>query len=531
MPQQQFKMQACSPQRFTIKFSSWLSLFNTPIDEIYKLAIITFKKLARRDIVMPGTLAKAKADPAPFPLTPIDNTMPRHHVATLLFFPESQGSDMSAITEPLQSGFAETLKAIPLLSGTVQVIDKGVQRGSLYIAAPWNTVSDVFHVRDLRHMIGLNYAKLRDKNFPVQASYRKLFTPLADIDPQASQKPVMLVQMNIIRGGIVIALCMHHSFTDGNGTVAVARIWAAFCRRENGSELVTREMVERGQLMRGGGVHATAEEFPQLVLLPEKAQSQKNFISSHKIVKAKHSPAPGRGIQSNIFLFPRTKLAELKSMASKKGCEESGGGWISTNDAICSLLGCCVHSASPLDADDSDKQAIIGLAINMRKIIDPPLPSDFIGNALNRLRITVPRKTIEPTSIRVAEIAHLIRQEIKLVDHENYRRTISYLKSLPDISRVDMSLPKSQDVLGITSWTKQNFYDLDWGNVIGTRIERVRACMAAAIKDFAIVLPELNTPSFETDQCGLEVLIWLEETQMERLKQDQLFNRFAEYIS
>ena len=498
----------------------------------------------------------ATSEPAPFPLTPIDNIMPRHHVATLLFLPDPPGSDLSAIKETLQSGLAETLKAFPLLSGTVQVIEKGAQQGTLYVAAPWNILSDVFRVRDLRNMRGLNYADLRNKNFPVQASDRMLLTPLVDINPQAPQKPVMLVQMNIIRGGIIIALCMHHSFTDGNGTVAVARIWAAFCRRENGSQLITRDKVERKRLMQEGeGVRASVEEFPQLVLLPTKAQSKCTALSTDLLAriyhnpfrwlmlrllglfsrrtnsKAKNCPAPGHRIQSNIFLFSRTKLAELKSMASKKERHENGSGWISTNDAICSLLGCCVHSASTLDTEDHDKQAIIGIAVNMRQVLDPPLPSDSIGNVLNRLRIAVPRKTIEPTPVRVTEIAHLIRQEIKLLDQENYRRTISFLKSLPDISRVDMSLPKSQDVIGMTSWSKQNFYEIDWGNTVGTRIERVRACMAPYIKDFAIILPELNTPPFETDQCGLEVLIWLEESQMKRLKQDRLFNRFAKWRS
>ena len=79
----------------------------------------------------------------------------------------------------------------------------------------------------------------------------------------------MLVQMNIIRGGFIIALCMHHSFTDANGTVAVVRIWAAYCRRENGSRLITRDMVERERLMQWGeGERASAEELTQIFLLP-----------------------------------------------------------------------------------------------------------------------------------------------------------------------------------------------------------------------------------------------------------------------
>ena len=465
---------------------------------------------------------------------------------------------MSAIKETLQSGLAETFKAFPLLSGTVQVIKTGVQQGTLYVSDPWNNVSKVFHVRDLR-VRGINYADLRNKNFPVQASDESVFTPLANINYQAPQKPVMLVQVNIIRGGFIVALCMHHSFTDANGTVAVARIWAAYCRRENGSRLITRDMVDRERLMQWGeGERASAGELTQVFFLPSQAQSQStpfsggnismakdvpNFghgilptqaqtpntaLTGDNISKAKDIPSVGHGIQSNIFFFSRIKLAELKSMASKERDEnENGNGWISTNDALCSLFGCCVHSANTLDAEEDDKQAVIGVAVNMRPFLDPPLPSDSIGNVLNRLRITVPRKTLKPTAKRVTEIAHQIRQKIKLLDQASYCRTISFLKSLPDISRADILVPESQDVIGFSSWSKLNFYDIDWGNVVGTKIERVRSCITAGFKDFAIFLPELKTPRFETDQCGLEVLIWLEESKMTRLKQDQLFNRFA----
>ena len=488
----------------------------------------------------------------------MDNIMPRHYVTKLLFFPSSPGSDMAAIKETLQSSLAETFKAFPLLSGMVQVIQTGVQQGTLYVSAPWNNVSKVFHVRDLR-VRGLNYADLRNRNFPVHASDRSVLTPLGNIHFQARQKPVMLVQMNVIRGGFIVALCMHHSFTDANGTVAVARIWAAYCRRENGSRLITRDMVERERLMQWGeGERASAEELTQIFLLPTQAQSQKTPFAAENVGMVKDTPNFGHGIlptqaqtantalsgdnvgkvkdvssvgpriQSNIFFFSRTKLDELKSMASRKERAETGSGWISTNDALCSLFGCCVHSAGTLDDENDDEQAVIGVAVNMRPFLNPPLPSDSIGNVLNRLRIIVPRKTLEPTPKRVTEIAHLIRQKINLLDQESYRRTISFLKSLPDISRADILVPESQDVIGFSSWSKLNFYDIDWGNVIGTKIERVRACIAAGFKDFGIFLPELNKSRFETVQCGLEVLIWLEESKMQQLKQDPLFNRFAE---
>ena len=42
--------------------------------------------------------------------------------------------------------------------------------------------------------------------------------------------------------------------------------------------------------------------------------------------------------------------------------------------------------------------------------------------------------------------------------------------------------------------------------------------MAPSVKDFAIIIPELNTPNLERIQCGLQVLIWLEESQMKTIE-------------
>lgn len=49
--------------------------------------------------------------------------------------------------------------------------------------------------------------------------------------------------------------------------------------------------------------------------------------------------------QAAVFFFPKSKLAELKSMASIKEQGEDDKTWVSTNDALCALLGCCFHSA------------------------------------------------------------------------------------------------------------------------------------------------------------------------------------------
>ncbi len=187
----------------------------------------------------------AASEASPFRLTPLDHAMPRSHIPMILFFPESITSDVSIMIDALREGLSRTLKTLPLLSGTVRVIDS---KGALGVTAPWATLDDIFLVKDLR-VGGLDYRDLKERHFSLKDLDMKIILPMADL--MKSEKTVMLVQINIIENGIIMALCLHHSFTDGNGVFTIAKIWAAYCRKDDGSRLVTQEMINRERLMRG----------------------------------------------------------------------------------------------------------------------------------------------------------------------------------------------------------------------------------------------------------------------------------------
>lgn len=100
----------------------------------------------------------ATSEPPPFLLSLIDNVGPRDHVVTVLFFAEPPASDPSAIVDTLRDGLSKTLKTIIQLSGTVQATG---QRGGLCVTGPWNTIDDIFLVKDLRSNVGLEYRQLK----------------------------------------------------------------------------------------------------------------------------------------------------------------------------------------------------------------------------------------------------------------------------------------------------------------------------------------------------------------------------------
>lgn len=278
----------------------------------------------------------ASSEPAPVFLTPIDNVAGHVYTTSYLFFPKSYKSDISIVIDRLRQGLSKTLKAIPVLSGTVHVIDR---RGARCVADPWRTVDEIFRVNDLRQEEGLEYRVLKDKQFPSRLLDPRILAPtggrfgieyikVSSGSRLEGEKPVMFVQVNIIKGGIIVALCFNHNFTDGNGVPVTARVWAAYCRGDDGSRLVTPEMLDRGRLMQGRG-SVSLDDFPEFGknLIEDQAPTRDfTRLFGHlfswlprwpRSTRKSESPAESK-LETASFFFSKSKLADLKTMASAK---------------------------------------------------------------------------------------------------------------------------------------------------------------------------------------------------------------------
>lgn len=491
----------------------------------------------------------ATSEAAPFLLTPIDNAMPRRHVPIILFFPEPESPGMSAAANTLRHGLSKLLEGIPLFSGTVKATG---QRGGLCVTAPWSTIQDIFQMKDLSHESGLDYQDLKSKQFPLE-ELGNLAALLPVAGMMKSEPPVILVQLNIIKGGMIMAMCVHHSFTDGNGTIAIARLWAAYCRGEDGSRLVTSKMIDRKRLMRGWG-SASLADVSEFTMMPTENQGSSGGIFlyirtvvSSWLMRLSHwltarfgrwivgtknpdskAPSTESQRQNTIFFFSKSKLVELKRMASVGKKDEDGEAWISTNDALCALVGCSLLSSVDHQVDPmADQSYTVEMVVEMRRTLNPPLPADYIGNILNFVNVSVSSQSIVSTPANVSEMAYALRNQITQRDERYVRKLIAALSSVGDLAKVIATPPSpSEDKISFSSWANQGFYDINWGDAVGVRIERTRAPSPPTI---CIIMPELSAPNFTGDECGLEAVINLKKGEMERLKQNELFMRFAQW--
>lgn len=344
---------------------------------------------------------------------------------------------------------------------------------------------------------------------------------------ERDEKPVMLVQLNIINGGIIMVLCLHHSFTDANGTVAIVKLWAAYCRGEDGSRLVTREIIDRKRLTQAwesttitgfliGIYYMFLASLTILVHICTKMGRRTAGIATTHNERA-------------TFFFSKSRLAELKLMASSSERAKDDDVWISTKDALCALIGCCAHSSINEEIRaTTDRMCSLRVAVNFRRRLRTPLPADYIGNAVASMLVSIPSQSVDSTPAKVAEIAHLVRDQIKQCDEHFFRKVMAILKCVPDLVMVSDSLRAgpSEDLLFFTSWANLSYYDINWGDVIGAKVERVR-CYGE--ENLCVIMPEMEGSGFAEDEGGLEVVITLEKGQMGRLKQNELFMRFAEW--
>lgn len=385
----------------------------------------------------------AAKDQEPFVLTPMDSCAGSIRYVTKAFFFPRSNNDQGSIVRNLRSALAQTLNAIPPLGGSIQAITHAHQSGRLAITAAWVTADELLTVKDWTKTDFPTYQSLRAEHFPmVHIDYGVLLSPPKPEMPRR----VFIAQANFIRGGLILATAIHHAYTDGGGFVSVINAWATYCRGDDGAMGVADDTLHRTRLMEGTGATTLVDDYPGYAYvagfdnsaklsalhqrLSQVFESSKNWIAHLLRVPISlgwrittiltyftqsKQEASDRNKDKNlladeIFFFPREKLIELKGLAAKEETDtkSENAEWISTNDALASLLWCCMvatvkkrerslrermnNKAVVAEAkrwlkkvpeinnttEPSEPVSTLAFVLNARSLMEPPIPRNFI---------------------------------------------------------------------------------------------------------------------------------------------------------
>ncbi|CAN0899962.1 HCT [Linum grandiflorum] len=244
--------------------------------------------------------------------------------------------------------------------------------------------------------------------------------PTVDYSQHFSSYPLLLLQVTRFKcGGAILGIGIHHSLADGESTISFINTWS--------------NMVH--------GLPPTIVPFLDRTLLQASNPPSPKFhhIEYDSPPSLINNPIRPKPTSKSIFKFTPRQLNALRAKANPSNNNDSGSrSRYSTYQILTAHIWRCVSRARGLPDDQPTR---LHISVDGRARLNPPVPSGYFGNTLER-----------------------IQEAIKRMDDEYLRSAIDYLENPKDPTGV-MQVPgtcKSPN-LKIISWIQLPFHRADFG--------------------------------------------------------------------
>ncbi|MED6126189.1 hypothetical protein PIB30_075951 [Stylosanthes scabra] len=291
--------------------------------------------------------------------------------------------------------------------------------------------------------------------------------------------PIMAIQINCFQcGGIAIAICLSHKFGDISTLFNFVSHWAA---------ITTHHQDQNKPLPSPPLLDAGVSIFPQGNIPVYRG------IPYYAIPK----------FVCKRFVFEASKIEALKAMA--------GPIHPTRFQAVAALIYKCAVSAL-----NPNSPLLTSIAVNLRNRIDPPVPSNTLGNMVTALIIAISQED------QLAELVSKIKEGIIQSEMQwkklggKYRDLDFITDRLKQMSEAPPTLEALKiPLMALTSWCGFSMYETDfgWGK-------------PAWIASFT---NQYNTVIFmdARDGKGMEVMVSMEEENMARFQCNRELLQYA----
>lgn len=352
-----------------------------------------------------------------------------------------------------------------------------------------------------------SYEDLRSKDFFME---RLEMLGLASESPpavassKAGTTPALVVEAKLLSGGVILCVWLHHYVSDMTGIGVFLKTWARNTHEERAIE-IDPVALDRSMINRLGSYIAILANF-------------KSAILAYLAFSKDSAPTPTPPEREIITLhFSHDSLLKLKATVTKHIVDIP---YISTNDALCALLWSCITTANNPTAKSASLSTLKTVA-NIRSRVNPPLPPNYVGNALYSLRPTTTHGRLlaaTRTAAALGPIAIAIRRSILGVTDGVVRAIIMGILQRTD---PDAAPPRIMSSVLITSWAEQGIMAEEWRGM--GKCEAVRPVRRARVSNVATIWPKRL-------DGGLEVGVALTRDELARLQEMETLGEFAEVI-
>lgn len=466
-----------------------------------------------------------------FPVSILDCIMPRMLVPVTCTYQLAEGADKEAILSNVCDGLRRLLGEYEFLAGDLHEPEDG---GRAFVRRTAAHATFEVRVQDVTVSDPdfPSFRKLKEQHFP--PSHLDHMIPAQDLVAQDGKGvPAMVVQLNLIHGGLVMGIAVHHLLVDARALDLLLARWAAHSRsaldptRHPPLSPPAPRDLDRAALARpaSGATGACAPDY--------RRQAVASLVYSPGGL-----PAPKISLEAmdrHIWHIPASKLAALKASAAPDPAAAPAAGaaqrWVSTNDCITALMWRAVtrsrlaaHGVVSAGRDDARPVALEN-SLDVRGAFPGPrgVPRAYAGNVVMFSRAEMPLcELVAPGALR----AVAVRAREAVEEYRSWptvRRAMEWIAACPRGADVEMDIGAIGGLDFVTtSWRVLEAYeraDFGFGPLMGLR------WAASVIDGYCFLFP--TRPSGIEDE-GVEIYLGLEKGCMERLLLDEELARWAE---
>lgn len=403
--------------------------------------------------------------------------------------------DESSIVEHVTNGVAKLTASIPWISGQVSKGRDGVAR--------------ITPLKDLPFLRCKNLEKelpcfedFRQACFPFTMLDESIIAPCNTLPEQSDlPAPVLSLQVNFIRGGMLLVVNAQHNCMDIRGQSQVIQLLSKTCRGESlsdediASTIIPRENII--PLLSNEGAH---------VVHSAPKQPSTNVLSN--------SPADW-----TYFSFSSSALQELKTTATA----DIATSFISTDDALSAFLWQAVTRARMHRLCQEETQSTFERQVDSRWHLG--IRESYTGNVTCKVSVSMSLIDIvqQPLGAVASRLRAAISPEADIGLQTRIAATQLYHSLQTPSKTTSLSRPKvSSTDIKMSSWAKEGCYDWDFGGPLG-KPEAVRRPRFEAWEGLAYMMPK-------TLDGEIVVALCLRTEDLQVLKTNDLFSQYARYI-
>ncbi|MED6171748.1 hypothetical protein PIB30_043627 [Stylosanthes scabra] len=422
-------------------------------------------ELIYKEIMKPGS--ETPPHLKTYPLSFLDVTVPPQYMPLVYFYDPKQIENQESKIALLKKSLPEALSAYYPIAGRI--------KGRLAVGCNDEGVPLLITKLKchLSHFLNNPITPKLLPLFPDNLAWSDMNNPEHD--------PIMAIQINCFQcGGIAIAICVSHKLGDISTLVNFVNHWAA---------VTTHHQDQKKPLPSSPLLDAGVSLFPQGNL---PIYREKPYFALPKSVCKR-------------FVFEASKIEALKAMAGPIHHP-------TRFQAVAALICKCAVSALGLNPNSP---LLSSITVNLRKRIDPAVPSNTIGNMVSFFIISSFQRDQLPELVSKMKEG-MIRSEMQFKKYGGKHKDLDFIvEALKRESDAPPPEAMKFPLIGLSSWCRFSMYDADfgWGKPI----------WIASITNFknGVVFMDAR------DGKGMEVIVNMEEQHMTRFECNQELLQYA----